>query len=158
MSAEIWTKVKNFVGLNADEEYEEGEEETLAAEPVRNGKASRNIVGLPTAPSSEVVVLEPRSFEDALGIIEHLRSRRALILNLQDLLPEQSQRLVDFVSGACHALDGHQERIGESIFLFTPSNFKINSLATEGAAGAAWMPTAQPTGAVPNKELFWRVR
>lgn len=157
MSAEIWTKVKNFVGLNTDDELEEAYEE--APIPETKGKPTRNIVGLPSAPSSEVVVLEPRSFEDALGIIEHLRSRRAIILNLQGLQSEQSQRLVDFVSGACHALDGHQERIGESIFLFTPSNFKINSLANEGTA---WMPgatTGISTGGVtPNRDLFWRVR
>lgn len=152
MSAEIWSKVKNFVGLN--EEYDEVmEEEETTMEPKAGKTAGRNLVGLPSASQSEMVVLEPRSFDDALGIIENLRVRRAVILNLQGLTAEQSQRLVDFVSGACHALDGHQERIGEAIFLFTPSNVKINALTNE----SQWM-VAQAQAQTQTKDLFWRVR
>lgn len=152
MSAEIWSKVKNFVGLN--EEYDEAmDEEETTAEAKAQKAAGRNLVGLPSATPSEMVVLEPRSFDDALGILENLRSRRAVILNLQGLTAEQSQRLVDFVSGACHALDGHQERIGEAIFLFTPSNVKINALSGD----TQWM-VAQAQAQTPTKDLFWRVR
>lgn len=152
MSGEIWSKVKNFVGLN--EEYDEAmDEEETASEPKAQKQAGRNLVGLPSATQSEMVVLEPRSFDDALGILENLRSRRAVILNLQGLTAEQSQRLVDFVSGACHALDGHQERIGEAIFLFTPSNVKINALSGD----TQWM-VAQAQAQTQTKDLFWRVR
>lgn len=152
MSAEIWSKVKNFVGLN--EEYDEAmDEEETASEPKAQKQVGRNLVGLPSATQSEMVVLEPRSFDDALGILENLRSRRAVILNLQGLTAEQSQRLVDFVSGACHALDGHQERIGEAIFLFTPSNVKINALSGD----TQWM-VAQAQAQTQTKDLFWRVR
>jgi cell division inhibitor SepF len=151
MSAEIWTRVKNFVGL-VDEYEETGDEEETTVDP-KAPKQTRNLVGLPSAAQSEMVVLEPRSFDDALGIIENLRSRRAVILNLQGLSAEQSQRLVDFVSGACHALDGHQERIGEAIFLFTPSNVKINALSGD----PQWM-AAQAQTQTPSRDLFWRVR
>ncbi|MGE5708328.1 MAG: cell division protein SepF [Bacteroidota bacterium] len=145
MSAEIWSKVKHFVGLNEDIEeiYEEEEEMTVEKRPA---KPTRNIVGLPSPVNSEVVVIEPHSFEDALGLIDHIRSRRAVIVNLFALTAEQSQRLVDFVSGACHALDGHQERIGDNIFLFTPSNVAINALHDQ----TAWMGKQ-------TKDLFWRV-
>ena len=34
--------------------------------------------------------------------------------------PDQAQRAVDFVAGGTFAINGHQERVGESIFLFTP--------------------------------------
>lgn len=148
MSAEIWSKVKHFVGLNEEpEEIFEEEEEIQLDKPRATKQTNRNIVGLPSAINSEVVVLEPHSFEEALGIIDHIRSRRAAILNLLALTPDQSQRLVDFVSGACHALDGHQERIGENIFLFTPSNVTINAFQND----SAWMSKQ------PSKDLFWRV-
>ena len=155
MSAEIWSKVKTFVGLDGDLDEVYEEDETVTNEPK---KPARNIVGLPAPNSQEMVVLEPRSFDDALGIIENLRSRRAVILNLNGLTAEQSQRLVDFVSGACHALDGNQERIGDAIFLFAPSNVKINALHAE----QSWMPGASQAAATattaPSKDLFWRVR
>ena len=167
MSAEIWSKVKNFVGLEdpeeiyEEEQYEEPQTEakpqpraatrlTTPANPaVPAAPAQRgNIIGLPATPASEVVVIEPRSFDEALAILDNLRSRKAVILNLMGLAPDQSQRLVDFVSGACHALDGHQEKIGESIFLFTPSNVVINTFHSD----RDWMGSQQP------KDLFWRVR
>lgn len=166
MSAEIWSKVKNALGFEDEEpEYVEGPEEdyqpqlekpratrlqTPLTQPTTPAAPSRagNIIGLPSTPNSEVVVIEPRSFDEALAILDNLRSRKAVILNLMGLAPDQSQRLVDFVSGACHALDGHQEKIGESIFLFTPSNVVINTFHAE----RDWMGAQQP------KDLFWRVR
>ena len=160
MSA-MWSSLQKFFGLEPDDTFEtETTEETSEdLKQTRTGahKApGTNIVGFPTAPQSEMVVLEPRSFDDALSIIDNLRTRRAVILNLQGLTSEQSQRLVDFVSGACHALDGHQERIGEAIFLFTPSNVKINALSHD----TQWMvaQVQAPTPAASNDKLFWRVR
>ena len=121
---------------------------THTAMPTAPTSTRGNIIGLPATPASEVVVIEPRSFDEALAILDNLRSRKAVILNLMGLAPDQSQRLVDFVSGACHALDGHQEKIGESIFLFTPSNVVINTFHSD----RDWMGSQQP------KDLFWRVR
>ncbi len=40
---------------------------------------------------------------------------------------DQAERAVDFVAGGTYALDGHQERIGESIFLFTPSCVQVRT-------------------------------
>jgi cell division inhibitor SepF len=173
MSAEIWSKVKNFVGLEDHYEDEIEHEEEYQQQPPQPEAKPRprlhsttapvapsslttpssttrgnNIVGLPTSSGHEVVVIEPKSFDEALAILDNLRSRKAVILNLMGLSPDQSQRLVDFVSGACHALDGHQEKIGESIFLFTPSNVVINTFHSD----REWM------GAQPPKDLFWRVR
>ena len=160
MSA-IWSSLQKFLGFEPDESFEPevSEEQTEDVKSPRPGSTKtpgNNIVGFPTAPQSEMVVLEPRSFDDALPIIDNLRTRRAVILNLQGLTTEQSQRLVDFVSGACHALDGHQERIGEAIFLFTPSNVKINALSHD----TQWMvaQVQAPAAAASNDKLFWRVR
>lgn len=167
MGAGIFQTIQGIFGLDPEEEvygedddFEQREREEAknrakgvqpaplnpspAPAPVTRG----NIVGLPTSGNHEVVVIEPRSFDEALAILDNLRSRKAVILNLMGLAPEQSQRLVDFVSGACHALDGHQDKIGESIFLFTPSNVVINTFHSE----RDWMGAQQP------KDLFWRVR
>src|SRR3989338_1268988 len=57
--------------------------------------------------------------------------KKIKVLDLQYLDAEQSQRVVDFLSGATHALDGHQQRIGQGVFIFAPSNFTINSESQE---------------------------
>lgn len=85
-------------------------------------------------PQSEVIVIEPRSFDEALEIVEELRCRRSVVLNLQYLDTEQSQRVVDFLSGATHALDGHQQRVGQGVFIFAPSNFTLNTESQEARA------------------------
>lgn len=94
-----------------------------------------NVIEHPTlTPQSEVVVIEPRSFDEALDIVEELRCRRSIVLNLQYLDAEQSQRVVDFLSGATHALDGHQQRVGQGVFVFAPSNFTLNTESNEARA------------------------
>ena len=102
---------------------------------VKTNKEITNVIEHPTlTPQSEVVVIEPRSFDEALDIIEELRCRRSCVLNLQYLDAEQSQRVVDFLSGATHALDGHQQRIGQGVFIFAPSNFTLNTESQEARA------------------------
>lgn len=94
-----------------------------------------NVIEHPSITSqSEVVVIEPRSFDEALDIVEELRCRKSIVLNLQYLDAEQSQRVVDFLSGATHALDGHQQRVGQGVFIFAPSNFILNSESNEARA------------------------
>lgn len=94
---------------------------------------------------SEVIVIEPRSFDEALDIVEQLRCRRSVVLNLQYLDNEQSQRVVDFLSGATHALDGHQQRVGQGVFIFAPSNFILNTESQEARAlkDAFWSRTRE---------------
>jgi cell division inhibitor SepF len=101
------------------------------AEPKRK---SLKVIDHPNASTSQVVVLEPRAFEESLEIIEHLRNKKSVILNLHLLDTMQSQRVVDFLSGATHAVDGHQQRIGDGVFIFTPSNVMITSDAEKGLA------------------------
>ena len=159
----MWNNVMKFVGLQ--DEYDE--DPKMTHEPVeepapeqrqprrsRNGHGpaattrNDNIIGLaPTVQNNEMVIVEPRSFDDALAVVEALRNRRAVIINLTGLDTDQAQRLIDFVSGATHAIDGNQERVGEGIFLFTPSNVTINALQTE-----------QPWLNRDARDLFWRVK
>lgn len=88
-----------------------------------------NVIGMPGAVGnfSEVMVMEPRSFEEMPQAIQALRERKSVVLNLTLMDPDQAQRSVDFIAGGTYALDGHQERIGESIFLFTPNCVQVST-------------------------------
>jgi cell division inhibitor SepF len=119
-----------------------------ASDPVKSfrsiGNVGNKVVDHPSAqPSSEVLVIEPRAFEESLEIVEHLRARKSVLLNLHNLDNDQSQRVVDFLSGATHAIDGHQQRIGEGVFLFAPANVLISSESTSSKAikEAFWTKT-----------------
>ena len=97
----------------------------------RKQEKMNNVIGMPglTNGNSEVVVIEPHSFEEMPQVILALRDRKSVVLNLNVMNPEEAQRAVDFIAGGTYAMDGHQERVGESIFLFTPSSVKVSSLS-----------------------------
>ena len=150
----IFSKLRDFVGLTDPVEYEydeyeeNGEEynhsyqqDPSQATPEEENRQRRrvreritvatdagvaanmsNVIGMPGQTNGiyEVIVMEPRSFEEMPQAIQALRERKSVVLNLTMMEPDQAQRAVDFVAGGTYAMDGHQERVGESIFLFTP--------------------------------------
>lgn len=107
-----------------------------------------NVIGMPGAVNgiSEVMVMEPRSFEEMPQAIQALRERKSVVLNLTIMDPDQAQRAVDFVAGGTYAIDGHQERIGESIFLFTPSCVQVST-----QSGPTYEAPPQPQVQMPRR-------
>ena len=101
-----------------------------------NNNKSSKVVGMPgiANSSSEVSLMEPRSFDEMPQAIQALRERKTVILNLTMMDPDQAQRAVDFIAGGTYAMDGHQERVGESIFLFAPSCVNVTSSSSEEAS------------------------
>ena len=100
-----------------------------------NNNRSSKVVGMPgiSNSSSEVSLMEPRSFDEMPQAIQALRERKTVILNLTMMDPDQAQRAVDFIAGGTYAIDGHQERVGESIFLFAPSCVNVTSSSSQEA-------------------------
>ena len=98
--------------------------------------AGSNVIGMPgiSAAGAEVNLMEPRSFDEMPRAIQALRERKTVILNLTMMEPDQAQRAVDFVAGSTFAIDGHQERVGESIFLFAPSCVTVVNTSQEEAS------------------------
>lgn len=68
----------------------------------------------------QVVVMEPYSFTEVSQAVDALWQCQSVVLNLSRMEPEQAQRAVDFIAGATFALQGKQEKLGESIFIFMP--------------------------------------
>ena len=75
--------------------------------------------------------IEPRKFDDIPVCIHFLSEGIIINLNLCMMEPDQAQRAVDFVAGGTYALKGHQERLGESIFLFTPAEIDVKNIGEE---------------------------
>ena len=113
-----------------DDEYEV--EDNLALDPAYSYQPKQEranelkVVSHPNYRGYEVLVMEPRSFDDAAQIVQHLKDRKTIVLNLHLLDKEQSQRTIDFVCGAAHALNGKPQKVGELVFVFTPSNATLS--------------------------------
>lgn len=119
------------------EEYDEAEEQAaLQASPRRPS----NVIGLPGL-QMEVVLMQPRAFDEAPQAVTALRERKSVVLNLTLMEPEQAQRCADYVAGGVFAIDGHQRQLGPNIFLFTPNFVQISPLATPAnPAPNQWQP------------------
>ena len=105
--------------------------DNLALEPMYSSKQHQtpasNVVSHPGFKGYEVVVSEPRSYEESVSIVKQLKDRKTVILNLHLLDKEQAMRIVDFLCGSTHPLNGNQQKIGDSVFIFTPNNVSLSS-------------------------------
>jgi cell division inhibitor SepF len=145
----VFKKMMNYLGLQEEEEeyIEQGRQpvqtqfqarvddsveeefETPQFEPRIKNK--NNVVSIHSQKNSRVILFEPRSFDDAQELADHLRSRRAVIVNMQRVRPEVSIRIVDFLSGTVYALNGSISKLGPSIYLCTPDSMEIQGSISE---------------------------
>ncbi|REK76262.1 cell division protein SepF [Paenibacillus paeoniae] len=149
----VMNRFMNFFGLQEEEEVverervnqaDEQESETSPFETRRNLKnnsgiagstagstSSNNVVSIHSQKNVRVVLSEPRSYDEAQEIADHLRSRRAVIVNLQRVRSDLALRIVDFLSGTVYALSGSISKLGPNIFLCTPDTVEIQGAITE---------------------------
>lgn len=128
--AKLIDKMIGIMGF-ADEELEEEvteekDQEKEVQEEVRSNRKGAQVVSIHTQKQMRVVVMEPNSFEEAQTIADQLKSRRPVIVNLENSEKTLSKRIVDFISGTTYALNGNMQKVGNGIFLFVPSNVDIS--------------------------------
>lgn len=133
--AKIINKMLNLVGWDSEEEEEVMEEEqTETVEELSKtnffqsvGKKQQNnkVVNIHSNSQFKVVIMQPENFEDARDICDHLKNKKPIIINLEDVEKECAQRIIDFLSGSVYALDGNIQKISTGIFLIAPNNVDI---------------------------------
>jgi cell division inhibitor SepF len=124
MVESLLKRARAFIGLEEDEGLV-GEEirEEINVETALRPRKNKN-----SNSEYEIVIHEPKVYEDSLQISTQLRSGSPVVINLKHLDPTEGTRLIDFVCGTAYAIDGHMIKIGDSIFLFTPSNIVISDI------------------------------
>lgn len=133
----VMNKVMNFLGLKEEEEIIERERiveeaEEFETNPFDQRKTLKgNVVSIHSQKNVRVVLSEPRNYDEAQDIADHLRSRRPVVVNLQRVRPDHSMRIVDFLSGTVYALNGNISKIGPNIFLCTPESVEIQGAIKE---------------------------
>ncbi len=133
----IGSKFKSYFALDDEYEYKEETVEQQKEEPrVKKQSAKsqqtqtaapQNVVSLQSAhKTSKVILFEPRAYAEAQEIADHLKSRRAVVVNLQRIQHDQAKRIVDFLSGTVYAIGGDIQKVGINIFLCTPDNVDVS--------------------------------
>lgn len=93
-----------------------------------------------SANGMEVCVIKPTSVEDAREITETLLENRTVVLNLEGLDVDISQRIIDFTSGSCFAISGNLQKISHYIFIITPASVDISGDFQEILNGSFEVP------------------
>lgn len=132
----VMNKFMNFIGLQEEEEVFEQERIVEHSEETETNshehrKNKGNIVSIHSQKNSRVVLCEPRNYDETQDIADQLRTRRAVVVNLQRIRPEQALRIVDFLSGTVYALNGNISKVGPNIFVCTPDNIEIQGSISE---------------------------
>lgn len=136
------SKIRDWV-TTSDEEYEEDyiedevdelvgeiddEDDITAGFDSINSSKSNKIVSLHTVSQMKVVIVEPKKYEDVTTIADHLKQRRALVVNLDNVEKNEDKKAIfNFMNGAVYVLEGNIQKITKSIFILAPSNVDIDS-------------------------------
>lgn len=136
--ANVFQKLLDYIGVETEEvdetEQEQQEElyETPQAEPVkqrtrekRNYATNGNVVSMPNIAVNKMVIYRPVSYEDTQNIIDNLKNRKPVIVNMENIEVEVAQRILDFISGACYAVDGRVHKVSSRIFVVAPATYDV---------------------------------
>ncbi|MCR5430357.1 MAG: cell division protein SepF [Eubacterium sp.] len=108
--------------------YDDFEEDNYEPKKsTRSSRQSKKVVPMRSSRTAfEVCVIKPTSFDFATDIIDRLLEGKAVVLNLEGLKLDLSQRIVDCVSGGCYAISGNLQRVSGYIYLVTPGQIEIS--------------------------------
>ena len=141
----VFNKFRDLIGIeeyDEDEEYEEEEtykpsyKERTPAAPRKPAAPSprydsTNIVPMQNKTVKSItnafklVVIEPSGFDECSKLVDNLRSRKPVIVNLEKLDTDTARKIFDFLGGATYALNGNVQKVANNIFIFAPENVAI---------------------------------
>lgn len=112
---------------------EEEEEETARSS---FSSARGNVIDINAKVKMSVVVSTPQTIEAASEITLELRNKKTVIVNLEGMEKDMAQRITDFLSGSCYALDGSIKQISSRIYIIGPYDVAITGEFKEELAAS----------------------
>lgn len=104
---------------NYDNEEEEDNE--------KMNKKNNKIVSIKTNSQARVLLKKPQEIQDVMDVIDSVKSRRIVIMNIVGVESMLAQRMVDCVVGACYALNSSFQEIDKCIYIVAPDNVEVSS-------------------------------
>ncbi|MFC4760327.1 cell division protein SepF [Fructobacillus durionis] len=123
-----------------EEEYEETAQEQEKPAPAKTNKQmtpvkkqSKNTINAAETSDAiaRIALFEPKVYADSRAIASQVIEGDAVIVNFSQLEEDPARRILDYIGGAVYAVDGSMERIGEKIFLLTPSTYEVAGSMSE---------------------------
>lgn len=146
MGEGLFNKLKMLIGIEEidDEEDDDEEEQAKSTQnmerrsidtrnnlytPIRNEVKEKDnrVVAMQNKMTSQfkMVVIEPKSFDECPKLVDNLKSKKPVIINLEKVESDTARKIFDFLSGATYALNGNVQKVANNIFVFAPENVDV---------------------------------
>ena len=131
----LMDKVRSFMGYDDEDyedEYEYEVEENRALAPRKAERARTEEMTMPApAAAFQITSIRTNRFEDASLVVDELKAGRTVVLNVQAATVEVTRRMIDFISGAAYARDGHIAQIATGAYLVAPYSVELTDETQE---------------------------
>ena len=117
--------IKKFFGVENEEVVTEVGSEDEYYKVGREGEETEN------NSKNKMILFEPRAYSESTQIVDYLKNRNTVVVNLKRVTPDQAKRIVDFLTGALYAMNGNLQKLGGGIFLCAPNNVNVEGKITD---------------------------
>jgi len=133
MKKNLWSRAFEPVDPAGEMEYETYDQPY--EEPAFTGGRSK-VISMPetrpeTSSQMSMVIFCPTNYEQTQTLIDNLKEKKPIIVNLDELDVAVAQRILDFISGAVYALGGDVKKVARNIFVVAPYNVAIATNADQ---------------------------
>lgn len=101
--------------------------EKVVSMPNNNSRAQRLTPRTEEKRKDRISVVEPRAYNEAMTIAKRVGQGEVVLINFQSLDEMRARRVVDFLTGAVFMIDGDIKRVGNEMFLCTPTNVEVTN-------------------------------
>ena len=101
--------------------------EKVVSMPNNTSRAQRLTPRMEEKKKDRISVVEPKAYNEAMTIAKRVGQGEVVLINFQSLDEMKARRVVDFLTGAVFMIDGDIKRVGNEMFLCTPTNVEITN-------------------------------
>lgn len=120
-------KTGMFSSYKNDDDYEQvsyPKKPKVVRQPKTSTGTNSKVVSM-NSRGSKVYVIRPKEFNEAQDITDFLNEGKTIVINMEGIDLTLAQRIIDFVGGACYALDGSLQAISNNIFIAAPHDIEV---------------------------------
>lgn len=118
-----------FYGGEGDDGVVGGDDDTDMLPPTTPAAPAKKPA---PAAAAGLKVVKPRDAQDGLVIADYLMNGFTVVMNIEALEKDITIRLIDFLQGALHVLDGELRRVTKSTFVLSPRKGEVSDDAEIG--------------------------
>lgn len=119
-------KSQSAASYSEEDDYDYAASYTKKPRPTRTTSGSSSKVVSMNGRGSEVYVIKPQEFNEAQTVTDFLKDGKTIVINMEGIELNAAQRIIDFIGGACYALDGSLQAISSNIFIAAPQDIEVS--------------------------------